>query len=119
MGPGGVEEPVGFNGTRDRQVGAARLHTDIAVVVIGLDHAVHFGDPEDHAIGGGQCAPRERGARAARHDGDVHLVADFQDSGDFGCVRRQYGAKGAGSDKRSARRIHRHAVSEMSEITAS
>ena len=89
-GVGGVEEILLFDRTRDRQVGAARLHPDEAVVVIGLEHLVELRDPEDHAIGRGQRPARKRCARAAWHHRHVHLVADFQHRRDLFSVGRQH-----------------------------
>ena len=84
-----VKPPVGFDSPCHRQIGAARLHPNEAIVVIRLDHAVHPRHTQHHAIGGGKTAPRQRGARAARHDLDTHLAAQAQNGGNLGRRARQ------------------------------
>ena len=54
---GGVEEPVLLHRAGDGEVGAARLHPDEAVVVVGLEHPVHPGDAEHHASAVGSAPP--------------------------------------------------------------
>ncbi len=61
---GGVEEPLFFDSTGHRQVGAPRLHPDEPVVIIGFQHRVHPRHAQDHRIRRRQRPARKRGARA-------------------------------------------------------
>ncbi len=87
---GGVEEAVGLDRAGDAEVGAPGLDPDDAIVVVGLEHPVQPRHAQDHAVGGGQRAARQRGARAPRHHRHALLVANLQHRGDLGGRPRQH-----------------------------
>ena len=76
---GGVIEALLLDGGRNAEIGDARLGDDDAVGKIDLENAVEAAHDEQHCIFQRQCAARQRGAGAARHDADVAFVAELQD----------------------------------------
>ena len=67
----------------DRKIGDARFGDDAAILVIDVENPVHAAQTHQDRIGQRQGAAGERGARAARHDGDALLRRELQHGGDF------------------------------------
>ncbi len=71
------------SGFADGEVAHAALHTCGACIRIDLEDLVELGKAQRHAQPMRQGAPRQPGARAARHHRDVEPMARAQDSGDL------------------------------------
>ena len=67
----------------DREIGDARLHPGAAVLIVDLENAVELAHREQDAVLERHGAARKRGAAAARHDLDVHVLRERQDRRDF------------------------------------
>ena len=65
-----VVEAFGGDNFRHLEVRDARLDDDALVVEIDVQHTVHARERDDDALGDGQRAAGEAGARAARHERD-------------------------------------------------
>lgn len=59
------------------------LNTDHEVFVVIFQNLLHAHGAQHHAAGDGSTAAHQAGARAAGGDGDIVLVADLHDAGDF------------------------------------
>ncbi len=70
-GIGRVEEPVGPDGLRDREIGDAGLDARVAVGEVDLENAAHLAQAEDDRVLLRNGAAGQRGSRAARHDVDA------------------------------------------------
>ena len=84
---GGVRREVEagvFDGARDVEIYYARLNDGALIVEIEFENAIHTRENEHESAGAGECATGEAGASAAAEDGDVVLVCEADDFGNFG-----------------------------------
>ena len=91
-GIGRIEEAAFGDIAADGKIGDAGLDPNETVVVIGFQHLVHAGNPDDDGIGGGKRATCQRGAGTARNDRQAHFAADAQNRGNL--VRAAWQAHG-------------------------
>ena len=88
-GIGSEVEAGVFDGAGDVEIDDTGLDDGALIFEIEFEDAVHAGEDEHESAGAGERAAREAGAGAAAEDGDVVLIGQADDLGDFGSRRRE------------------------------
>ena len=82
-GIGSEVETGVFDGARDVEIYYAGLNDGALIVEIEFEDAIHAREDEHESAGAGERAARKAGASASAEDGDVVLVREADDFGDF------------------------------------